>query len=315
MARLTAPVTASASFPALGGTACVVTTDPSALPEAETVVRREVAALDMACSRFRTDSELSRVNASAGRWVQIGELLCDALDAALGAAVATGGLVDPTVGSSLLALGYRRDFWSSLPSPDPAFRVSAAGRWREIELDRPSARVRTPEGVVLDLGATAKALAADRSATSAARVGSGVLVSLGGDISVAGEAPEAGWTVRVSDDHRSPVTAAGQTIAIGSGGLATSSTKVRAWTRGGVPVHHIVDPASGAPAVPVWRTVSVAGATCLDANVAATAAIVLGEGAVAWLAGRAMPSRLVRAAGDVITIAGWPDDADDPSAP
>src|SRR5476651_1904259 len=125
MPRSTVPPTASTTFPALGGTACVVTCDAAALPEAAWIAGREVAAFDVACSRFRADSELSRVNACAGRWVQIGELLCDALDAALGAAVATGGLVDPTVGSSLLALGYRRDFWSGMPSPDPAFRVAA----------------------------------------------------------------------------------------------------------------------------------------------------------------------------------------------
>jgi FAD:protein FMN transferase len=314
MPRVAARPTASTTFPALGGTACVVTIDPASLPEAAFAAGREVAAFDAACSRFRADSELSRVNACAGRWVQIGELLCDALDAALGAAVATGGLVDPTVGSSLLALGYRRDFWSGIPSPDPAFRVSAAGHWREIELDRTASRVRAPEGVVLDLGATAKALAADRAATAAGRVGGGVLVSLGGDISVSGDAPPAGWPVRVSDDHRAPVTAPGQTVEISSGGLATSSTKVRAWSRGGVPVHHIVNPSSGAPAAPVWRTVSVAGSTCLEANVAATAAIVLGEGAPAWLAGRALPGRLVRPSGDVIAVAGWPADRTGPEA-
>jgi FAD:protein FMN transferase len=307
---MTALRPASVRFPALGTTASVVTTDPRALEEAQFLVAREVRAIDRACSRFRADSELSRANASSGRWVAIGELLSDALDAALRAAVSTGGLVDPTVGGSLLALGYRRDFWSGTPSPDPAFRVAAAARWREVELDTVGGRVRTPEGVALDLGATAKALAADRAAMAAARVGGGVLVSLGGDISVAGAPPETGWIVRVSDDHRAPATAPGQTIAIVAGGLATSSTALRAWTRGGVPVHHIVDPATGAPADPVWRTVSVAAATCLEANVAATASIVLGESAIGWLAGRALPARLVRPAGDVLTISEWPEDAE-----
>jgi thiamine biosynthesis lipoprotein len=298
----------SATFPALGGIARVVTGDPSALRDAQDIVSREVAAFDAACSRFRSDSDLSRVNASPGRWVPIGERLCDAIDAALDAAVTTGGLVDPTVGGSLLALGYRRDFRTSAPSSEPAFRMAPAGRWREIELDRPCARVRVPEGVLLDLGATAKALAADRAATAAATVSGGVLVSLGGDIRVAGEAPVGGWAVRIADDHRAPVSAPGQTIAISCGGVASSSTKVRSWSRGGVPVHHIVDPASGRPVASVWRTVSVAAATCLEANVAATAAIVLGKGAPAWLAGRRMPSRLVRPAGDVVAVSGWPSE-------
>jgi thiamine biosynthesis lipoprotein len=304
----TPSTTPSIEFPALGTTALVATLDPDNLPNAVHAVRREVAAIDAACSRFRADSELARVNASAGRFVEISDVLCTAIGAALAAAVSTGGLVDPTVGTSLLTLGYRHDFHSSTPSPEPAFRVSAAGHWREIELDDARRRVRIPEGVRLDLGATAKALAADRAAAAAAGVCSGVLVSLGGDISVAGAAPEAGWIVRVTEDHRASLTAPGQTVSIDTGGLATSSTTVRAWQRGGVAVHHIVDPATGAPVATTWRTVSVVAATCLDANIAATAAIVLGRGAVEWLTGRALPSRLVHAVGDVVTVAGWPDD-------
>jgi thiamine biosynthesis lipoprotein len=286
----------------------VATLDPESLPNAVHAVRREIAAIDTACSRFRADSELARVNASAGRFVEISDVLCTAIGAALAAAVSTGGLVDPTVGTSLLTLGYRHDFHSNTPSPEPAFRVSAAGHWREIELDDARRRIRIPEGVRLDLGATAKALAADRAAASAACVCNGVLVSLGGDISVAGAAPETGWIVRVTDDHRASGNAPGQTVSIETGGLATSSTTVRAWQRGGVAVHHIVDPATGAPVAATWRTASVVAATCLDANIAATAAIVLGRGAVEWLTGRALPSRLVDAAGDVVTVAGWPRD-------
>lgn len=301
---------ASVTFAALGTTGLVATRDGSSLEDAQRAVVREIAAIDAACSRFRADSELMRVNASPGRFVPVSDLFCASLLAALTAAVSTAGLVDPTVGESLLSLGYRSDFTSSPPPPEPAFRVASAGRWREIEIDAASGRVRIPVGVRLDLGATAKALAADRAvAVAAAKVDDGVLVSLGGDISVAGPAPETGWVVHVTDDHRAPVSAVGQTIAIRSGGLATSSTTVRAWERGGVPVHHIVDPASGAPAQIVWRTVSVAAESCLDANVATTAAIVLGQGAVEWLTRRALPARLVRASGDVVRVAGWPDPA------
>jgi thiamine biosynthesis lipoprotein len=299
--------TPSVAFAALGTTALVATLDADSLDAARRAVARELAAIDAACSRFRSDSELSRVNACPGRFVEVGDVLCSALEAALDAAVGTDGLVDPTVGNSLLALGYRHDFSSVTPSPDAAFRVIPAGSFRDVELDVVSRRVRVPLGVKLDLGATAKALAADRSAAAAAHVSSGVLVSLGGDIRVAGAAPAPGWPVRVTEDHRAPTSACGQTVAISTGGLATSSTTVRRWTRGGVAVHHIVDPRSGSPARSIWRTVSVAAATCLEANVAATASLVLGTSAVPWLAGRALPARLVGAEGEIVTVGAWPD--------
>jgi thiamine biosynthesis lipoprotein len=298
----------SATFAALGTTAVVATTDDTSLRAARRAVEREVTAIDAACSRFRSDSELARVNRSPGRWVQIGEVLCEALAAALAAAAETDGLVDPTVGRSLLALGYATDFWSSPPDSDLAFNSAPAGRWREIELDPARTRVRIPLAGSLDLGATAKALAADRASAAAAREAGGALVSLGGDISISGPAPREGWSVRVTDDHRSPVDVSGQTVAITRGGLATSSTTVRTWRRGDRTVHHIVDPVTGAPPPPVWRTVSVAAATCVDANVASTACIVQGESALDWLDRRSLPARLVRPSGAVVTTCGWPAD-------
>src|SRR6516225_3078463 len=102
-----------------------------------------------------------------------------------------------------------------------------------------------------------------------------------------------GWQIRVTDDHAAPESAPGQTVAIASGGLATSSTTVRTWSAGGRPVHHIVDPATGAPASSCWRTVSVAAGTCTDANTASTAAIILGADAPGWLSGLGLPARLV----------------------
>jgi thiamine biosynthesis lipoprotein ApbE len=97
-------------------------------------------------------------------------------------------------------------------------------------------------------------------------------------------------------------------IAIRSGGLATSSTAARRWRRGGDVLHHILDPRSGRPAAPVWRTVSVAAATCADANTASTAAIIRGAAALAWLAELGCPARLVAESGAVVTLGGWPPD-------
>jgi thiamine biosynthesis lipoprotein len=162
---------------------------------------------------------------------------------------------------------------------------------------------------MLDLGATAKAFAADRAASRAASAtGCGVLVGLGGDIAVSGPVRPGGWRIRVSDDHRAGPSEPGQAVTITEGGLATSSSTVRRWRRGGRWLHHIMDPATGAPAGSHWRTVSVAAASCLDANAAATAAMVKGRGADDWLADRALPARLVRLDGTVVTVAGWPSD-------
>ena len=130
-------------------------------------------------------------------------------------------------------------------------------------------------------------------------------MNLGGDVAVAGEAPPGGWAIGVGDDHAAAVSDA--TVSIAAGGLATSSTTVRRWRRGGRPVHHIVDPATGMPAREVWRTVTVSAASCVDANVASTAAVLRGEDAPDWLASLGLPARLVAADGRVVTVAGWPE--------
>jgi thiamine biosynthesis lipoprotein len=181
--------------------------------------------------------------------------------------------------------------------------------WRNVSLD--GRTLTLPPGTELDLGATAKAWAADRSAQRIANhLGCGVLVGLGGDISVAGPPPPGGWRIRVQDvtghpddDPDGPYTQ----IAITRGGLATSSTAARRWRRGGDVLHHILDPRTGLPAAPVWRTVSVVAGTCADANAASTAAIIRGRDAMSWLARNLLPARLVEAKGAVFTVAGWPE--------
>jgi thiamine biosynthesis lipoprotein len=262
--------------------------------------------VDLACSRFREDSEVSALNRAGGRWSAAGQLLLEALDAALWAAAATGGAVDPTVGRALRVAGYDRDFAAIRACAEPVLRLEPVPGWRTVELDRRGGRVRLAPGVEVDLGSTAKALAADRAAVAAraASGAAGALVSLGGDIAVAGRAPDGGWPVLVVENDAVPLE--GEVVVISDGGVATSSTRVRRWTRGGVEQHHIIDPATGAPVRGPWRTATVAGATCLDANTAATAAIVKGEGAVAWLDERGLPARLVGEDGAVLAVGGWP---------
>lgn len=299
---------ATASFPALGTTAQITTIDAAALSDGIDLLERELAAIDLACSRFRDDSEVSRLARARGAWMPASRLLCDALAAGVAAAQATNGAVDPTVGATMRALGWDVDFRivASRRRPVAIERVPAAG-WTRIEIDDENARVRVPADVVVDLGATAKALAADRAAAAAYRAtGSPVLVDIGGDIAVAGPAPAGGWPILVTDDHRASLPADGQVVSITAGGLATSSTTVRRWRTSSGVAHHIVDPRTGLPAPEVWRTVSVAGRSCLEANTASTAAIVLGEEAPRWLESRGHPARLVRPDGRVLTTAGWP---------
>ncbi|WIX98487.1 FAD:protein FMN transferase [Amycolatopsis mongoliensis] len=304
----TAP--AVARFRALGTTAEVAVTDPARLPAAEAAVTAELAAVDDACSRFRADSEISRLHGRRGTAAPVTPLLAEALGVALRAAELTGGAVDPTVGAALEALGYDGDFEGlDRDQPGPLTPAGPVPGWWRVRLDPLRREVVVPHGIRLDLGATAKALAADRAAERAARsAGCGVLVGLGGDIAVAGQVPPRGWGIRVGDDHARTDPDRDPAIAIHGGGLATSSTTCRFWRRGGRLVHHIVDPRTGLPAAPVWRTVSVAAGTCTDANTAATAAIVLGDTAADWLTGHRLPARLVSRDGRVTTVAGWPDD-------
>lgn len=312
---------ASATWEALGTSVVLQSTSSAALASARATVEAELDAIDRACSRFRADSELSRVNAGAGRAVKAGPLLIDALEVALRAAKLTGGDVDPTVGQALELAGYDRD-WQLLAPPGAEAQAERPGPivarlrsgWQTVALDRASATIRVPAGIRLDLGATAKAWAADRAAAAAASSDCGVLVAIGGDVATAGPAPAGGWRIRVTDDHRSDCSAPGQTVSIHSGGLATSSTAVRRWSHGGQTMHHIIDPDTGAPVRATWRTVSVAAASCTDANIATTAALVRAEAAAAWLAGLGLPARLVDREGEVLAVGGWPAEAPDPVA-
>jgi thiamine biosynthesis lipoprotein ApbE len=300
-----------ADWNAIGTMVRLVVTDATQTGSARAMLAEDLAALDSACSRFREDSELIRLEASAGRPTRVSPLLAGAIRAALRGAQLTGGDVDPTVGRAMEAIGYDRDF-ALVPAQSAAIRVSLSHvpSWRQIDLDE-AGLVTVPLGTRLDLGATAKAWAADRSAQRiAGALGCGVLVSLGGDIAVSGAAPQGGWPIRVQDvtgdpDAMEPDGPTG-VIAIQAGGLATSSTTARRWQRGGDVLHHILDPRSGRPAESVWRTVSVAAGSALDANIASTAAIIRGVRATRWLAKLGLPARLVTIDGTVTTIAGWP---------
>jgi len=295
---------------ALGTNMRLIVTRPDRLADAKAAADRVINAIDDAASRFRDDSELSRINREPGRQFQVSALLAQALAAGLRGARLTGGAVDPTVGSAVRLAGYDRDF-ADIPADASPIQlvVSHVPGWQAIRFDEGTRTVSVPRGVEIDLGATAKALASDLAAAAALEaVGSGgALVSLGGDIALAGEAPQDGWTVQTSEDSNAGLDDDEEAISIESGGIATSSTTVRRWTRGGAVLHHIIDPSTGLPAAGPWRTASVIAATCVDANIASTAAIVMGDSAVAWLAKHRLPARLVDHDGIVHRVSGWPE--------
>ena len=294
---------------ALGTDARVAVWPPDGLAAALAAVDVELGRLDLQASRFRGDSEISRVHRSGRHTHRVSRGLAEALRVALAAARWTGGLVDPTVGGALSALGYDRDFasvaagsWPDRPLPVPG----PVPGWRSVTLC--GTRLRVPPGTCLDLGATGKGLGADRAAAAAWRAHrrGGVLVSLGGDIASAGQPPAGGWPVAIADSSLSGGALPGQVVRLAAGAVATSSTGCRQWRHGGVAMHHIVDPRTGYPAAGPWRTVSVAARDCAMANAAATAAIVAGPEARPWLTRTGLPARLAGRDGSVLLLGGWP---------
>ena len=310
---------ASSSWQALG-TGVELLVEEGDIDLARVAVVEVLERVDRAYSRFRADSELVAVNAAAGRPIRISPLLANAIEAALIAAAQTDGLVDPTIGRAIRLAGYDVDFAHVrdagaarlAPRPGPAPVFESVSGWRVVELNHDAGRLRLPRGVELDLGSTGKALAADLAAQAAAAAAldldgeGGVLVSLGGDIALAGQAPAGGWRILVAEDSTLPAGSPGPVIALHDGAIATSSTTVRRWVQEGRPMNHLLDPRTGRPVEGPWRTVSVIAATCLEANTAATGAIVQGTSAIAWLDGLGLAARLVANDGRSVTLGAWP---------
>lgn len=285
-------------------TARLVVTRPDALTGARATCDRVLWEIDRAASRFDQSSELSRLPTD-GHPVRISPLLRELVSESLDAAARSNGALDPTVGSALEALGYDRDIELVQRDGAPVRAVvrSVPG-WRTVRLY--AGHLRLLPGVRLDLGATAKASAADRCAREVfVETGAGVLVDLGGDIATAGPVPPGGWQIKVQDQPEDPATQ----ISLPHGGaIATSSTVRRSWHQGTERRHHIIDPATASAADPCWRSVSVVAGTCLAANTAATASIVRGRAALSWLREIGLPARLLDSHGRLTHLNGWPHD-------
>lgn len=279
-------------------------TDPSALDEARAITDDLCAEVDRLASRFRDDSLVRQLESTGADRLRVPPTFVALVREALAAAELTDGDVDPTLGQALRRSGYDQHV-AGLPGPStgPRFTVTATGpAWRQVHLD--GDLLTMPPGILLDLGATAKALTADWAArTAAAQLGCGVMVSLGGDIATAGTGPQGGWQVLVDDGPGNP----NQTITLHDGwAVATSSTQHRRWTASGQAAHHILDPRTLTPTPVAWRTVSVVAPSCALANTLATASIVRGRRALRWIATHDVAARLVDVQGRVHRVGDWP---------
>ena len=231
-------------------------------------VRVEFERLERVFSRFRADSELSRLNELG--LIDAGPDLRTVVELALAARERTAGRFDPTLHDAVVAAGYDRTFdelderaAAAVPPPDPGAPRDVSVRGRRIELG---------EGVRLDLGGIVKGYAADRCAAMLAPLGP-CLVNAGGDLAVAGARAGGPWPVAV------PLPRGRLTLALTGGGLATSGRDRRRWRRGGEERHHLIDPATCRPAADGPLTVTVAAPTATEAEVAAKAIFLAGEGA------------------------------------
>ena len=298
------------TWPAIGTHATVVVQRPDHADAAERILRAEIDVFDRACSRFRDDSELQAVHAQAGRPVPVSDALFEALAVAGAVAHRTAGAVDPTIGNAIERLGYDRDLSEVGRQPGSALLdLDPAIGYMHVQLDRGRRTVRIPRGVKLDLGSSAKALIADRAAARiAGAVGTGALVSIGGDVAGAGEPPPEGWAVGIAVSSSRPAGEADQVVAIRRGGLASSSPSVRRWTVGDREVHHIVDPMTGDCVSPYWTLVSATGASCVEANAVTTAALVWGHQALRRVPSFDQAVRLVRHDGRIFSLNGWPEE-------
>lgn len=301
---------------ALGTYAQLVVEDDADQDQAVQVAKQLVDDVDRTCSRFRGDSDLVRASRGAGSWVAVDPLLVRAVDAALQAARDTGGLVDPTLGRDLAAVGYDRDLGlvrSGARVPADAVLTAPAvpgerpdEAWRLVETD-PQGWLRVPVGCSLDLGATGKAFAADLVVDALhERLGTSSVVSLGGDVAARCRADQPGWVVLVSDTEGADLDQPGELVRLtGRAGLATSSTLHRRWSHDGAEVHHILDPRTGLPATTSVASVSARAASCVAANAATTAAVVVGAGAADWLEERAVAALVLHADGTRRETSTW----------
>lgn len=281
--------------------AWVVAAEPQAAKEHLVAARDFIQTVEAQLSRFRPQSELSRLNARSGQPVRVSALLWDVIVCALDSSRRTDGLYDPTVLNALETAGYNRTFETVVadrldllretrspgdrrPSPTAGHLEKQGPQWsvaggrrsfrRDIQLDPRTRSVTLPPGVRLDLGGIAKGWTADRAADRLAALGP-CLVDAGGDLAARGRPPgQAGWPIGVADPHNPEMDLA--LLLVSDRGVATSGVDYRRWTHAGVPQHHAIDPRTRRPARTDLLSVTVVGPDATRADLHALVALLLG---------------------------------------
>jgi len=293
-------------FAAMGTTVAVFLPETVA-EEGTDVVQTLFATWEETFSRFRSTSELTRLNERAGLWTSVSDVFYFVLEQAIAAAHVSDGLFDPALNIQMNAIGYTISFHDMHgDSIESGLLNTPGGLWQSIQINPQTHQVLIPEGIGLDFGGIAKGMAVDAAILALSELDvTTALVNAGGDLRVIGVPPqESSWSVAIPS-HDTPVN-----IALSRGALATSSTVKRRWTQGGQPRHHLIDPRSGFPATTDVWSVTVAAELCQQAEVAAKVALILGsiEGRD-WLEYHQLAAVLLTNSGERIITGDWPTDS------
>jgi len=292
----------AASFHAMNTEITVLT--PAGTPESERAletVQTVFEEVENRLSRFRPDSELSALNRSSGKPFKASPGLFRAVSLALEAAESTNGVFDPTVLPALQAAGYDRSF-ELIGSHSATTVVATLPNYRGVRRDPSLSIVTLPAGCQLDLGGIGKGLAVDLAIEATEFLGDRC-INAGGDIAARGHsANNKGWIVALEDGDAN----AFPVVEVCDGALATSTTTKRRWSSGERTVHHLIDPHTGLPSTSPFRTVTVVAATCVQADVAAKTALLMGEPGLDFVANLGMHAFAVRQDGTTTHTAGWP---------
>jgi thiamine biosynthesis lipoprotein len=257
-------------------------------PEAKRLLARVPAWFEeweAALSRFRTGSNLSRLNGSAGKAFEVGPILWDVVHAALDTARWTGGLVIPAILKSVERAGYDQSFdllqSGKVEHPNllnvtaQANEKTAATGWQDIQLDELSHTIFLPVGLKLDLGGIAKGWAAQQAMRRLQDYGP-ALVDASGDIAVSGnQADGQSWVVDIADPLQVEENLG--LLVLGKCGVATSGIDYHRWLQDGTWRHHIIDPRSGEPAETDLMSVTVIAPDVMLAEAAAKVVLILGS--------------------------------------